>query len=213
MRAMISLVLFDLDDTLYPRSSGVMTAISDRITDYLIERVGVPASEAHAKRAYFRGTYGTALRGLVEEGFPLDMDDYFDFVHDVPLDTIKPSAALRARLLALPARRAVLTNSNIEHAERVLAHMNLRNCFERVVDIRALDYVNKPDPESYRRTLMMLGASAGETIFVEDNTHNTGPAKAMGMTTIVIDHPLDADADYAVPTLDDALDLIERLLA
>jgi putative hydrolase of the HAD superfamily len=210
---MYTLAMFDLDDTLYPRSSGVMNAISDRITDYLVERVGVPAEQAHAKRAYFRGTYGTALRGLVEEGFPLDLDDYFDFVHDVSLDTIQPSPALRTRLLALPVRRAVLTNSNIEHAERVLAHMCLRDCFERVVDIRALDYVNKPDPESYRRALALLNAPAHETIFVEDNTHNTGPAKAMGITTIVVDHPLDDAADYAVATLDDALTLIERLLS
>lgn len=211
------LVLFDLDDTLYPRSAKLMDAISDRITRYLIEKMGVPVSRSNEVRRHFRGTYGTALRGLMEEGYPVDLDDYFEFVHDIPLDALDPQPQLRERLLRLPVRRGVLTNSNIEHAFRILKHMQIDECFERVVDIRALELVNKPDPESYRRALVMFNADAGRTIFVEDNTQNTRPARAMGITTIVIDHPLDAGldpgADYAVSDLSAALDLIERLLA
>lgn len=209
---MYRLALFDLDDTLYPRSAGLMEAIGGRITDYLTVKMGVPLSEAKEKRRYFRGTYGTALRGLMEEGYPVNLDDYFEFVHDIPLDTIGPAPALRARLLALPMRRAILTNSNIEHASRIVNTMGIADCFERIVDIRALNFVNKPDPRAYELTLAMLDARADETIFVEDNTHNTGPAKAMGITTIVIDHALDADTHYAVATLDDALDLIQTLV-
>lgn len=210
--SLYDLVLFDLDDTLYPRSARLMDHISVRISRYLIEKMGVPEERSAETRRHFRGTYGTALRGLIEEGYPIDMEDYFQFVHDIPLDTIGPSPQLHQRLMALPARRAILTNSNIEHASRILRHMQIDDCFERVVDIRSLNYVNKPDPEAYRRTLAMLNATPERTIFVEDNTQNTAPAKAMGITTIVIDHPLDDGADYAVPDLDAALDLIERLI-
>jgi putative hydrolase of the HAD superfamily len=120
---------------------------------------------------------------------------------------------LRARLLALPARRAILTNSNIEHAQRVLRHMDVLDCFERIVDIRALNFVNKPDPRAYHETLRLLAAQAQRTIFVEDNTLNTRPAKEIGITTIVIDCPLDDGTDYAVADLDAALDLIASLLS
>ena len=214
---MYDLILFDLDETLYPRSAGLMNQIGDRITQYLVEHMGVPEERSAATRSHFRGTYGTALRGLIEEGYPVDLEDYFRYVHDISLDTIGPEPALRARLLRLPLRRAVLTNSNVEHASRILRHMEIADCFERIVDIRALEMVNKPDPEAYRRTLALLNAAPERTIFVEDNTQNTRPARAMGITTIVIDHPLDAGADpgadYSVPNLGAALDLVERLVA
>ncbi|MCX6018822.1 MAG: pyrimidine 5'-nucleotidase [Chloroflexi bacterium] len=213
---MYDLILFDLDDTLYPRSAGLMNQIGERITQYLVERMGVPPERSAATRSHFRGTYGTALRGLMEEGYPVDLEDYFRYVHDIPLGTIGPTPVLHERLLRLPLRRAVLTNSNFEHASRVLGHMEIADCFERVVDIRALEFVNKPDPEAYRRTLAMLGGAPERTIFVEDNTVNTRPARAMGMLTIVIDHPLDPEpdrgADYSVPDLNAALDLIEHIV-
>ncbi len=208
---MFSTILFDLDETLYPRSAGLMEAISARINEFIESRLGVSPEQARALRRHFRDAYGTALRGLMEEGHPVDLDDYLEFVHRIPLDTIGPAPALAERINRLPLRRAVLTNSNIEHARRILDHMALSGCFERIIDIRALEYVNKPDQRSYTKALDMMGAMARQTIFVEDNTLNTRPAKAMGITTIVVDAALDDGADYAVASLDEALTLVERL--
>jgi putative hydrolase of the HAD superfamily len=209
-----SLILFDLDETLYPRAAGVMRRVTDRIAQYMVEKLGLAPDKAHELRKHFRGTYGTALRGLMQEGYVLDMEDYFTYVHDVPLDGVLfPDPAVKAMLMAMPLRRGVLTNSNIEHAERILEHIQLRECFERVVDIRALNFINKPDPRAYERTLAFFGAKPEETIFVEDSPINTAPAKAMGITTILIDCPPSPDADYAVPELADVGPLVSRLMA
>lgn len=196
-RGGLKLILFDLDETLYPRSAALMDQISARITQYLIEKAGVPAADATALRTHFRGTYGTALRGLMEEGYVIDVDDYFQYVHDIELNgRIDPDPKLRAMLLGLPLRRAVLTNSNIEHAERILGHMDIRDCFERVIDIRALGFVNKPSRRAYELTTEMLGVRPEEVIFIEDTPMNTRPAREMGMTTVLIDCPPGDDADY-----------------
>jgi putative hydrolase of the HAD superfamily len=193
----LKLVLFDLDETLYPRSATLMDQISARITQYLIEKAGVPAENATALRTRFRGTYGTALRGLMEEGYTIDIDDYFQYVHDIELNgRIDADPKLRAMLLDLPLRRAVLTNSNIEHAERILRHMDIFDCFEMVIDIRALGYMNKPAREAYDKAMAMLGVQPAEVIFVEDTPMNTRPAREMGMITVLIDCPLSDDADY-----------------
>jgi putative hydrolase of the HAD superfamily len=206
-------VFFDLDDTLYPRSSGLMQAIGENIHRYLIERMHVPAGEAKVVRRHLREKHGTALRGLQQEGYPVDVDEFLRFVHDIPLDSVTPDPQLRAALLALPLRRAVLTNSNIEHASRVLKHMRIDDCFERIIDIRALGYVCKPATGAYQLALDMLDARAQTSILVEDNTVNTAPARAMGMTCIVVDCPLDAGADYAVPDIGAALSLVRTLCA
>lgn len=211
---MLKLILFDLDETLYPRSSSLMPIIARRIEHYVIERVGVPHSQADELRRHWRRAYGTALRGLIEEGYPVNVDDFLQYVHDIPLDgLIEAQPEVRQMLLQLPLRRAVLTNSDVQHATRVLTHVNLLDCFERIVDIRALNFINKPNPQAYRAALEMLGVSADETIFVEDTPVNTKPAKQLGMKTILVDCPPTADADYSVASLLDVSNVVNKLLS
>lgn len=211
---MLKLILFDLDETLYPRSATLMHQISARISEYLIHKIGIAPEQAQELRQHFRGTYGTALRGLIEEGYQFDIEDYFQYVHDVELNgRIDPDPKLREMLLNIPLRRAVLTNSNIEHAERILKHMAIRDCFEQVIDIKALGYLNKPHPKSYEQALNMLGVPAHEVIFIEDTPMNTAPARVLGMTTVLIDCPESDDADYFLSSVMDVGPLVQALIA
>ena len=65
---MFKYVIFDLDETLYPRGAGLMQEIGVRILRYLIERMGFSPDQAEAKRMYYYRKYGTSLRGLMVEG-------------------------------------------------------------------------------------------------------------------------------------------------
>ena len=94
-----------------------------------------------------------------------------------------------------------------------MKHLQIDDCFERIVDIRALNFMGKPDVTAYERTLAMFGVQPHEVIFVEDTPINTKPAKALGITTIVIDCPPSEDADYAVDTLLEVGPIIDALLA
>jgi putative hydrolase of the HAD superfamily len=210
---MLKVILFDLDETLYPRASSLMNVIGKRIEHYVTDVIGVDPEQAEELRRRWRRTYGTALRGMMEEGWAVDVDDYLRYVHDVPLEGyIKPQPEVRAMLLNLPLRRAVLTNSNIEHAGRVLEHINLFDCFERVIDLRTLNFLNKPDPKAYQVALNLMGVQADEVLFVEDTPINTRPAKALGIHTILVDCPPTDDADYCVPTVMHVADIVANLL-
>jgi pyrimidine 5'-nucleotidase len=210
---MYKLILFDLDETLYPRSSSLMPIIAQRIERYVIERAGVPPTQADELRRHWRRTYGTALRGMIEEKYPIDVDDYLQYVHDIPLDgLIEVQPELRQMLLDIPLRRAVLTNSDVQHATHVLTHVNLLDCFERIIDIRALNFINKPNPQAYLMALELLGVGAEETIFVEDTPINTRPAKALGMKTILVDCPPTNDADFSVASVLDVGKVLSQLL-
>jgi putative hydrolase of the HAD superfamily len=210
---MLKLILFDLDETLYPRSATLMHQISERISEYLIHKIGIAQEKAHELRQHFRGTYGTALRGLIEEGYTFDMEDYFQYVHDVELNgRIDPDPKLREMLLGIPLRRAVLTNSNIEHAERILKHMAIRDCFEQVIDIKALGFMNKPHPMAYEQALGMLDVRANEVIFIEDTPMNTAPARLLGMTTVLIDCPNSDSADYFLSSVMEVGPLVDSLV-
>ncbi|MFN4293493.1 MAG: pyrimidine 5'-nucleotidase [Thermoflexales bacterium] len=210
---MYKLILFDLDETLYPRSAKLMDAITERINQYIAHWFNVPIEQAIELRRRFRGVYGTALRGMMEEGYSVDVDEYFAYVHDIELDgVLAADPQLRAMLLGIPLRRAVFTNSNIEHALRILRHMGIDDCFERVIDIRALSFRNKPDPLSYQIALEMLRVKPDEVIFVEDTPVNTRAARAIGMTTVLIECPPSDAADYFLDSILDVGPLVAELL-
>ena len=61
---MIKYILFDLDDTLYPKEIGLMAAIGQRIHQYMQERVGLDPVGARDLRRHYLQTYGTTLKGL-----------------------------------------------------------------------------------------------------------------------------------------------------
>jgi len=205
-------ILFDLDETLYPRRAGLMQEIGVRILRYLVERMGLSPEEAEARKAHYFLKYGTSLQGLMAEE-TVDAEDYLVFVHDIDLRRyIGHDPELAAMLRRIPLAKAVFTNATTEHARRVLDVLGVADQFPTIIDIRAMDYVSKPDPRAYRRILDLVGAAAEACIVVEDNPRNLLPAKALGMKTILVDHAECGDVDFCVPNILGVGDVVARLL-
>lgn len=208
-------VIFDLDETLYPTSAGLMQDVARRITDWLQRHLGLgPEEAAHLREAYVH-RYGTTLAGLLaEHREKVDVEDYLADVHDVPVEAyLRPDPALRAMLTAIPLRRVVFTNSSAEHTARVLNALGIADLFEQVVDIRALDFIHKPRREAYERLLALLGVPGPACILVDDRVVNLQPAKALGMTTVLVNGRPQDGVDFAVGSVLEVGPLIQRLLA
>jgi len=180
-------LLLDLDDTLYPSASGLWQAIGDRILAFMTERLGIPADKADVLRAEYLHSYGTTLNGL-RIHFQVDPYEYLTFVHEIPIDDfLQPDPKLRAMLANLTQKRVVFTNSSHYHAERVILRLGIVNEIDQVIDIIALDFTNKPEPEAYRKALSLAGEqNPTACIIVEDRFVNLIPAKSLGMTTVLI---------------------------
>ncbi|MBI1876868.1 MAG: pyrimidine 5'-nucleotidase [Chloroflexi bacterium] len=206
-------ILFDLDETLYPRESGLMAAITERILQFMIQKVGIPADDVLEKKRSYNQQHGTALRGLMHE-FQIDPAEYLAFVHDLKLnDFLRASPPLAQMLQEIPLRKVVFTNADRPHAERVLNVLRVRPHFDRIIDIVALNYTNKPDPLAYKQALSLLRVSGERCIMVDDTPRNLIPAKDLGMTTILVDGTGPAIAiDYAVPTVFHVGPILRNLL-
>ena len=70
-------ILFDLDDTLYPRNSGLMKELGQRIQIWLCNQLGLTPEEGFTMRRGYYHRYGTTLGGLVAEQAVEDRDPQF----------------------------------------------------------------------------------------------------------------------------------------
>ncbi len=197
---MFRFLLFDVDDTLYSPHSGLWEALSERISLFMVERLQIEPSEVPNLRKHFAQNYGTALNGLRHSDYAVDVDDYLSFVHDLPLEKyVQPNPALDSMLSRIPLEKVVFTNSDSAHSTRIMDRLGVAHHFSRIIDIRALEFTNKPDPLAYQKALTILNVKAQECIFVEDSLRNLLPAKKLGMLTVLVNEDVSLDGvDYRV---------------
>lgn len=181
--------MFDLDDTLYPASTGLFGHVSKRITRRIAATFDVDEDDARIRQRALWRKYGTSLRGLqVEHG--IDAEEFLADVHDVPVEEIlAPDPALRAMLARLPGQCHVFTNGSSEFAHRVLRRLGVDDQFTRVFDIRHAGFIPKPDPHPYARAMEVLGAPAETLLLVDDAPQNLAQARTLGWWTAWLRSP------------------------
>lgn len=179
--------IFDLDLTLYPPEANIMAQVRERIALYVERYFKIESAQAHNIRQKYYQKYGTTLRGLMAE-HGIDPQAYLDFVHDVDFTAVLPAPELRSAIEALPGRKLVFTNADAPYATRILKSRQLEGVFEDIFDIHRMEHQPKPALPSYHALCSHLDINPKNALFVEDSAHNLVPAKAIGMTTIWVNH-------------------------
>lgn len=190
--------IFDLDLTLYAPEHNIMEQVRDRIARFVEDYFEIDSAAAHKIRHAYWQSYGTTLGGLMAE-HGVDLHAYLDFVHDVDLSRLQPCARLRAGIEALPGRKLIFTNADAPYAARVLAARGLGDLFDGMFDIHAMEHRPKPKAESYDAFCATFEVDPHRALFVEDSVPNLEPAKAIGMTTVWVNHGGEADGGVARP--------------
>jgi len=210
---MVKFIIFDLDDTLYARENGLMGEVGRRIQTWLCDHLALSWEDAIVLRRKYYHEYGTTLCGLLAEHDGIDAHSYLVYVHDIPLEEyIGPKPALGAMLESIPLRRVVYTNATAGYARRVLGVLGVLEHFEDVVGIEDVGLRNKPYQEAYERVLVRLDAWGPECIMVEDSARNLRPAKALGMTTVLVNAPPDWSVDFVVGDVLQVGQVVNKLL-
>ncbi|MGB9585972.1 MAG: pyrimidine 5'-nucleotidase [Anaerolineales bacterium] len=198
-------IFFDLDGTLYDNETGLWEIIRQRMSLYMNEKLGLPWEIIPELRRHYFETYGTTLRGL-QQHYQVDADDYLQFVHDIPLDQfLKPEPELHEMIQTLPYRKYVFTNADSNHALRVLNALHLEDCFDGIIDVRAIDFYCKPEPEAYHIALQRAHVHDPQTVvYLDDSINNLSPATQLGMFTILVgQHEPSPAVKLIIPKLKD----------
>ena len=196
--------LFDLDNTLYPASTGFMAEIETRMTDFVQRKTGLPRDEAYALQKKYLAEHGLTLRGLMEH-HGVDPDEFHAIFHDLSLEALAHDPELVLAIARLPGRRLIFTNADDIHAERVLDRLGLSDLFEDVFHIASFGYTPKPDPAPFERMAADHGVTPAATAFFEDSERNLAPAAELGMTTVLVGSHAQASAAPFVHHRTDAL--------
>ncbi|XWS46359.1 hypothetical protein CRYUN_Cryun14cG0058500 [Craigia yunnanensis] len=145
-------LLFDMDDTLYPLSTGVNLACRKNIEEFMLQYLNIKESEVPRMCLELYREYGTTMAGLKALGYEFDNDEFHAYAHGrLPYETLTPDPVLRNLLLSMPQRKIIFTNADKAHARQVLKRLGLEDCFEGIICFETL---NPPlEPADYMDAL------------------------------------------------------------
>ena len=175
--------VFDLDNTLYPPSARLFDQIELRMTDWVMEVLGVARDEADRLRAHYWQLYGTTLAGLMTE-HGVDPAPYLTHVHDISLDHLEKDPDLRRRIRALPGRRIVFTNGSEEYASRVLEARGLDGLFDAIYGVEHAGFRPKPEAAAFAAVFGMAALDPVLGAMFEDDARNLAVPHELGMRTV-----------------------------
>jgi putative hydrolase of the HAD superfamily len=179
--------IFDLDNCLYPASTGLFALIDQRMGAYIQRLLDCDPVEARRVQKQHFHNHGTTLAGLMQE-HGVDPHDFLDDVHDIPLDRVQADDRLGTALGRLPGRKFVFTNGDAPYARRVLEALGVHDHFDELHDIHASELRPKPNPHGYLLLCERFGIDPVHALLADDIAQNLAPAKALGMTTVWVDN-------------------------
>ena len=181
----VTVLLIDLDETVYPSSSSVWPLVRERLDIYLRDRLGFDPLIIPELRERLFNTYGTTLRGLQVE-YSVDTDDYLEFVHDIQVEEhMQTDPELIASLVKLPQPKYIFTNASRGHAQRVMQALGIESLFERVIDVQDFAPYCKPQVETFHIAMQIIGEpDPGKYLFIDDAPRNLLTGRSLGMQVL-----------------------------
>ena len=181
--------IFDLDNCLYPASTGLFELIDERMGAYIERLLGCdPAEARRVQKAHFHESWHDACRpdeASRRRSAP--------FPGRRPRHPARPGRARRAagRRAAAPARAA---SSSSPTAMRLMpggCSSDRRRTASST--ICTTSHASRPDGPSPTRTAIAMlcerfGIDPAQALLVDDMVQNLAPAKALGMTTVWVDN-------------------------
>lgn len=188
-----NIIFFDMDNTLYPASSGVSAVMRDRIKLFLVQHLSFPEGEAGEVGNRFYNDYGLAIKGCVKH-FGVDPRLYDGFVDGgLPLEQlVGPMEGSELEVVkGARGRRWVFTNAGRLHTERVLTMLGITELFEGVVhcDYTEPDFPAKPDRRAFERAIASVTDTNTDdkVYFVDDSGRNVEAGRLFGWRSVCLD--------------------------
>lgn len=180
--------LFDLDDTLFEASAGMLTAIHIRMDRFIAERFSISLEEASSIRARYWRQYGSTFIGLWRH-HRIDPIEFLTITHDFdPSEYIHSIGSPARDIGALIGQKIVYTNGPRPYAEKVVAALGLGAVINDMItsfDMKLFgDWRPKPSASYMRGFCAYYGWVPSEVCFIDDSLMNLKAVKRLGVRTV-----------------------------
>lgn len=183
--------VFDLDDTLYPRSIGIHFQLQQRVVMFIADYMRIDHGAAEAVHLDYYERFGATLQGLVQL-HGVAPRAFLDFIHDIDLSALVRNEDLIGALRALPGRRIVFTNASRRHAVAALEAMGMTDLFDAIASIEDSDFVGKPNLRAFSGFFEAHGVDPATAAMFDDRAGNLlVPHRLCMKTVLVIDRLID----------------------
>lgn len=185
-----TVLIWDLDNTLYRITPELADMLDAAMAEALVYDLGVPldfeTTKAKVKESYriFRdgGEFFYRDYGIS----PKDLFRTYNYRN--PIDEIKPYDSLAEKIISLPMRQYVFTASNRYASEKILQRIGLHDFFKdnffSVEDFGC--YKKNESADVYHKLCQAINAKPKDCMFVDDSYSNLEMAKKCGMKTVRI---------------------------
>ena len=175
--------VFDLDNTLYPRTCDLFAQVDVLITKYVVSITGFEHEKARRLQKDYYRDHGTTMNGLMID-YGIDPDHYLNNVHEIDYSIVKQDKQLVEKITSLKGRKFIFTNADIGHATAVLEQLGFGDIFDGMFDIRMSGFNPKPKAIAYDKFVNNFEIETNKAIMFDDLEKNLKVASQIGMQTV-----------------------------
>lgn len=199
---MIKHILFDVDHTLYPASSGIEEEMIRRLIRFTADFLKVSPEEAAHLRATRDKSYDSTLDWL-RRGYGFnDEQAFFSYIHPTDLENYFPkNRALIEMMENISVPCSVFTNSWSIHAENVLRHLEIEKFFRKIYDLRFCNLVGKPNRSAFEAVLSDLKLPPEEVLLIDDRPGTVTAFMDMGGHGVLVDEKMKKRDGFPAPVI------------
>jgi putative hydrolase of the HAD superfamily len=197
----MKLFLIDVDNTLYPQTSGIFDLIDKRINSYMKKFLNMNEKTINQTRLYYWNKYGTTMSGLIKH-HNIDPYHFLDYTHDIDVSkNIKQNQEVLLKLKQINAVKIAFTNAPKKHAQQILNALGIIDQFIDIFDIISADFIGKPNKYPYEKIINLTKAKS--YFMADDWEKNLKTAKELGVYTILIGSKESDSADLVFEKFED----------
>ncbi|KAK0606116.1 hypothetical protein LWI29_034256 [Acer saccharum] len=201
-------LLFDLDETLYPLSSGLSVEVTKNIQEYMIEKLGIEESKVPDLCFSLYKYYGTTMAGLriftnADKAHAarvlnqLGLEDCFDMI--ICFETLN-STNKGSDLV----NESNISSTGIFDINDYNRHPDL--------ELPKTPIVCKPFEEAYEQVFKIANINPQKTFFFDDSVRNLQTGKRMRLHTVSVGTSHKAEGvDYALESIHNIREALPEL--
>lgn len=188
-----SVLILDLDETLYSSTSAFCKEYFGKIISYVENKLHVDKYTAvKIVKEKYKGNIKEIARA-----YKADLSDFDHFLNvNVNYDLLEPSMDLQMMLNDITTKLTIMTNSGLLHAIKVLERLGVINFFEIISYVNYADpnFVSKPSLPVYMEIMSELKiVHSSKYYFVDDNENNLQTAKDIQWNRLLLNEKVSSD--------------------